>query len=71
MMKTEKNRQKTSHNRYKKVLDKNDPFDQLILELAQKGTLDVGVVEIRQESSVPETHEYSRKLLLHRGKYIS
>jgi len=28
-------------------------------------------VEIGQELSVPETHEYSRKLVPHRGKYTS
>jgi hypothetical protein len=40
--------------KYQKVLNKNDPFDQLIMELAQKGVLDVCAVEIRQEPPVPE-----------------
>jgi hypothetical protein len=60
-----------ANNKYKKVLNKNDPFDQLIMDLAQKGILDVCAVELGQESLVPETQEYSRKLLLHRGKLTS
>jgi hypothetical protein len=71
MVMAKKNHQKMSNNKYKKVLNKNDPFDQLIMELAQKGILDVCAVELGQESSVPETHEYSRKLVLHRGKLTS
>ena len=67
----EKNHQEMSNNKYKKVLNKNDPFDQLIMELTQKGILDVCAVELGQESSVPETHEYSRKLVPHRGKLTS
>jgi hypothetical protein len=47
--------------KYKKVLNKNDPFDQLIMELAQKGVLDVCVIELRQEPSVPEAHNYTEK----------
>jgi len=49
------------NGKYKKVLNKNDPFDQLIIELAQKNVLDVCVVEIRQEPSVPETPNYPQK----------
>jgi len=71
MVMAEKNNQKISNDRYKKGLNKNDPFDQLIMELAQTGKLDVSVVEIKQESSVPQAHEYSRKLIPHRGKYTS
>jgi hypothetical protein len=47
--------------KYQKGLNKNDPFDQLILELAQKGILDVCAVEIRQEPSVPEVDNYPEK----------
>jgi hypothetical protein len=71
MMIGEKNHQKRSNDKYKKVLNKNDPFDQLILELAQKGVLGVGVVGIGQESLIPETHEYSRKPVPHLGKHTS
>jgi hypothetical protein len=49
------------NGKYKKVLNKNDPFDQLILELAQKGALDVCTVELRQEPSVPQTYTYPQK----------
>jgi hypothetical protein len=65
-----KNR-KMSHDAYKKGLDKNDPFDQLIIELAQKGILDVSAVEIQQELPALETQEYSKKQLPHRGKHAS
>jgi len=65
-----KNR-KMSHDAYKKGLDKNDPFDQLIIELAQKGILDVSAVEIQQELPDSETQEYSKKQLPHRGKHTS
>jgi len=71
MVMAEKNHRKMSNDKHKKGLNKNDPFDQLIIELAQKGVLDVCTVEIGQELSVPETHEYSRKLVPHRGKYTS
>ena len=47
--------------KYQKGLNKNDPFDQLIMELAEKGELDVCIVGIRQEPSVPETDMYSQK----------
>ena len=70
-MMAEKNHQKISNNRYKKGLNKNDPFDQLIIDLAQSGKLDVSIVEIKPESTVPQTHEYSRKSLHHRGEYSS
>lgn len=52
-------------------LDQNDPFDQLIMELAQKNILDVSAVEIHQESLPDETEEYSKKVLSRRGKHTS
>jgi hypothetical protein len=66
-----KNHQKMSGRKYKKVLDKNDPFDQLIMELGQKGVLDVCVVGIGQEPSVLPENEYSRKPVPPRGKHTS
>jgi hypothetical protein len=66
-----KSPQKGSDMKYKKVLNKNDPFDQLIMELGQKGVLDVCAVEIEQEPSVTEVNEYSRKPVHHRGKHTS
>ena len=59
------------NHRYKKGLDMNDPFDQLIMELAQKGILDVSAVEIHEEPHPPETETYSKKTLPHRGKHTS
>jgi len=65
-----KDNQKRSHRKLRKVLDKTDPFDQLIMELAQKGTLDVCVVEIGQASPIPEL-QYSRKPIPYQHKYTS
>ena len=42
-------------------LNNNDPFDQLIMELAQKGILDICAVELRQEPSVTVTDTYPQK----------
>lgn len=67
----EKNHQKASDVKYQKVLNKKDPFDQLILELGQKGVLDVCVVGIGEEPSVPAEQEYSRKPVPPRGKHTS
>ena len=47
--------------KYQKGLNKNDPFDQLIMELAEKGVLDVCAVELRQEPSVPTTYTSPQK----------
>jgi hypothetical protein len=66
-----KHHHKMSDDKYKKVLDKDDPFDQLIMELASKGILDVSAVEIQQESLAPDSQEYSKKLLPHKGKHAS
>jgi len=62
----DKSRQKDSEGRYTKVLNANDPFDQLIMELGQKGVLNVCVVGIGQGSSV---HAYSRRQISYRGKH--
>ncbi|UCF12946.1 MAG: hypothetical protein JSW06_01485 [Thermoplasmatales archaeon] len=34
---------------YKELLDEEDPIDKLILELAEKGELKVGTVEVKEE----------------------
>ncbi|UCD13476.1 MAG: hypothetical protein JSW60_07955 [Thermoplasmatales archaeon] len=34
---------------YKKLMDEDDPIDKLILELAEKGELKVGIVEVKEE----------------------
>jgi hypothetical protein len=57
--------------RYQKVLDKHDPFDQLILELGSNGVLDVCVVGVGQKTAVPAKQEYSRKAVSSRGKHSS
>jgi hypothetical protein len=67
----EKNHQKASDVKFKKVLNKKDPFDQLIMELGEKGVLDVCVVGIGEEPSIPDTNEYSRKPAPRRGKHTS
>ncbi len=63
--------QKMTDRKFKKVLDKNDPFDQLIMELGQKGVLDVCVVGIGQEPAALPEQEYSRKPVPPRGKHTS
>jgi len=57
--------------KYQRVLNKNDPFDQLILELGQTGVLDVSVVGIGAEPPVGVTDGYSRKAVPSRGKHTS
>ncbi len=42
----EKSHQKLSNRMYRKVFNKNDPFDRLIMELGEKGDLNVCVVGI-------------------------
>ena len=34
---------------YKQLMDENDPIDKLILDLADKGKLKVGIVEVKKE----------------------
>ena len=52
----EKSSQKSSDGTYKKVLlNISDPFDKLIMELGQKGVLNVCVVGVGQ-LSVPHDH---------------
>ena len=34
---------------YEELLDEEDPIDKLILELAEKGELKVGTVEVKEE----------------------
>ena len=67
----EKSHQKGSDVKYRKVLNKKDPFDQLIMELGRKGVLDVCVVGIGEEPSIPTEREYSRKPVPPRGKHTS
>ena len=45
----EKSHQKLSERMYRKVFNKNDPFDRLIMELGQNGILNVCVVGIGNE----------------------
>lgn len=61
----EKNYQTIVNSKYKNGLNKNDPVDQAIIELVEKGVLDVSFVEIKKESSVPESHEYSQQPILY------
>ena len=70
MVMGDKNHRKMADRKMRKVLDKNDPFDQLIMELSQKGVLDVCVVGIGPESVGTPAHEYSRKPVP-RGKHTS
>ena len=67
----EKRLQKTFDERFKKVLNKNDPFDQLILNLAKTGLLDVAVVDIGVKTKEFSDRHYSRKSLPPHGKHSS
>ena len=67
----EKHNQKNSKVNYKKLLDKNDPFDQLIMELGQKGVLDICAVEVHEEPQKTPRQEYNRKPIPPKGKHTS
>lgn len=71
MVMAEKENKKMTDRKIKKVLDKNDPFDQLIMELGKKGVLDVCVVGIGQQSADASEHPYTRKPVPPRGKHSS
>ncbi len=71
-MRDEKNNRKGKEADYSRLLDKNDPFDCRILELAEKGKLNVKAVKVHEnsESRYP-SDSYSYKSLPHRGKHTS
>ena len=55
---------------YKKLMDEDDPIDKLILELAEKGELKVGIVEVKEE----RWHflkKYMLNFLSHFGRHTS
>lgn len=61
---------KKRNSSFKIILDKNDPFDEKILNLVRKGDLKVSIVGIDEENE--ETFEnYSKKSLHHRGRHTS
>ena len=55
---------------YKKLLDRREPLDKLILELVNKGELDIGFVEVN-DSKDHQLKKYSRNSIPHRGKHTS
>lgn len=59
-----KRNHKSSKRILKKALDSKDPFDQLILELAQKNVLDVNVVEFKNKPEAAETPRHQVKPVL-------
>ncbi len=63
--------QKADNVRYRKMLNKKDPFDQLILELGKTGVLDVSMVGIGGTPSPPQPEDYTRKSLPQKGKHTS
>jgi len=67
----EKSHQKATDERFKKILNKNDPFDQLILSFAKTGILDVTVVGLGLQRKGFSEHNYSRKTLSRHGKHTS
>jgi hypothetical protein len=67
----EKSNQKFSERIYQKVFNMNDPFDRLIMELSQKGVLDVCVVGIGGKQTKHQEPGYSRKLTPPKSKHTS
>jgi len=55
---------------YKTLLNKKDPLDERILQLAKNGELKIGVVCVK-EGNKHSFEDYSRKSLPHRGKHTS
>jgi|GEM_PF-6726576 len=64
-----KHRQKTTAERLRQVLNKDNPMDQLIFNLARTGKLDVGVVDFGLQTKNCSEQQYSRKSLRHSGKH--
>ena len=54
---------------YRKVLDRTDPFDQLIMELGRGGVLDISVVPVGQEYHPEDASSYNKKVLHPKGKH--
>lgn len=69
MVMGEKNHKHFSEWMYQKAFNKNDPFDRLIMELGEKGILNVGIVGIGQSGKKPATHEYTRRPHPPKGKH--
>ena len=55
---------------YRKLLDKKDPLDKAIIELAENHELKIDLVEVK-EADRNQSDKYSRRSLPHRGKYSS
>jgi len=55
---------------YEKLLDKKNPLDNRILELAKIGKLKIGIVEVKAEIK-DSNKKYSRDSLSHKGKHTS
>ena len=54
---------------YRKVLDRTDPFDQLIMDLGRGGVLDIGVVAVGQDQQPEEATSYNKKVLPPKGRH--
>jgi len=59
----EKSYRKTTDERVRKVLNTNNPFDQLIFSFAKTGILDVAIVDIGGKTKGFSKHHYSKKSL--------
>lgn len=55
---------------YKTLLNKKDPLDERILQLAKNGELKIGVVRVK-EGDKHSFEDYSHKSLPHLGKHTS
>jgi hypothetical protein len=54
--------------KYERLLNKEDPLDQLILDLVEKGELKVGIVEIKPESRF-RLKKYISPILVYNRKH--
>ena len=71
MVMGEKNHTNMGYGTYKKLLNKRDPFDQVILELGQDAVLDIGIVRVGRKFRHRSLKQYSQKTLTPRGKHSS
>lgn len=68
-MRDESKDEKKDEIDYRKLFNKKEPLDNLILELAKKGELEIGVVTI--DDNKLQSDNYNVKSLKHRGRHTS
>jgi hypothetical protein len=69
-MRDETPQYKVLESNHKKLLNKMDPLDNLILDLVSQGKLKLGTVGVK-EGNKNSFKDYTKRMLLHRGKHTS